>query len=143
MAGILLRQSYRLLTGSNSGATGKSNSGEGGEDPVRWLKLEDIDEKGTSKALPHLKGLEPGDTATSRIKQVRAHRRLGAASSSSSIQLHLADGPCSTEIAGWQPGKAWNVLARAIHKRCPIQPGGLTNHDLWCAGRFRPVWCDA
>ena len=51
--------------------TGKSNSGEGGEDPVRWLKLDDIDGDGTSKALPHLKGLQEGDTATSRIKQVR------------------------------------------------------------------------
>lgn len=52
-------------------APGKSNSGEGGEDPVRWLKLDDIDGDGTSKALPHLKGLQEGDTATSRIKQVR------------------------------------------------------------------------
>lgn len=51
--------------------TGKSNSGEGGEDPVRWLKLDDIDADGSSKALPHLKGLQKGDMATSRIKQVR------------------------------------------------------------------------
>lgn len=50
---------------------GKSNSGEGGEDPIRWINLQDIDENGVSESLPHLKGLVTGDTATSRIKQVR------------------------------------------------------------------------
>ena len=39
---------------------------------MRWLELHDIDEEGKSKALPHLKGLQPGDMATSRIKQVCA-----------------------------------------------------------------------
>lgn len=53
------------------GTAGKSNSGEGGEDPVRWLNLQDVDDKGVSGSLPHLKGLVKGDTATSRIKQVR------------------------------------------------------------------------
>jgi hypothetical protein len=38
---------------------------------VRWLKLDDIDADGSSKALPHLKGLQKGDMATSRIKQAR------------------------------------------------------------------------
>ena len=49
---------------------GKSNSGEGGEDPVRWEHLGDIDDQGNSPTLPHLKGLQTGDTANSRIKQV-------------------------------------------------------------------------
>lgn len=53
---------------------GKSNSGEGGEDPVRWEHLSDVSEAGTSATLPHLKGLQNGDTATSRIKQVASGR---------------------------------------------------------------------
>ena len=50
--------------------TGKSNSGEGGEDPVRWDVMQNVDADGVSPSLPHLKGLQNGDMATSRIKQV-------------------------------------------------------------------------
>jgi glutamate synthase (ferredoxin) len=39
------------------------------QDPVRWRRLADV-EDGVSPTLPHLKGLENGDTATSAIKQV-------------------------------------------------------------------------
>ena len=37
---------------------------------MRWEHLGDIDDKGNSPTLPHLKGLQTGDTANSRIKQV-------------------------------------------------------------------------
>ena len=53
---------------------GKSNSGEGGEDPVRWEHLGDVDSEGNSPTFPHLKGLKEGDTASSRIKQVASGR---------------------------------------------------------------------
>lgn len=53
--------------------TGKSNSGEGGEDPARWKPFTDI-KGGRSESFPHLNGLEPGDLATSRIKQVASGR---------------------------------------------------------------------
>ena len=49
---------------------GKSNSGEGGEDPQRWENLGDVDDKGNSPTFPHLKGLQSGDVASSCIKQV-------------------------------------------------------------------------
>ncbi len=52
-------------------AAGKSNSGEGGEDPVRWDVVGDADDKGVSATFPYLRGLRDGDIATSRIKQVR------------------------------------------------------------------------
>ena len=38
---------------------------------MRWINLQDVDDEGFSPSLPHLKGLETGDTATSRIKQAR------------------------------------------------------------------------
>jgi len=53
---------------------GKSNSGEGGEDPQRWELLNDVDAKGNSPTFPHLKGLQSGDIASSRIKQVASGR---------------------------------------------------------------------
>ena len=55
-------------------AAGKSNSGEGGEDPLRWKLLSDVDEEGNSPTFPHLRGLQKGDTVTSRIKQVASGR---------------------------------------------------------------------
>jgi glutamate synthase (ferredoxin) len=53
---------------------GKSNSGEGGEDPIRWTTLDDADGEGKSGTFPYLRGLENGDTATSKIKQVASGR---------------------------------------------------------------------
>ena len=53
-------------------SAGKSNSGEGGEDPVRWEVMNDVDAEGRHPSLPHLKGLQNGDLATSRIKQARS-----------------------------------------------------------------------
>lgn len=41
------------------------------QDPVRWNPLTDVVD-GYSPTLPHLKGLQNGDTATSAIKQVWA-----------------------------------------------------------------------
>jgi hypothetical protein len=52
-------------------SAGKSNSGEGGEDPVRWDVVGDADDKGVSATFPYLRGLRDGDIATSRIKQAR------------------------------------------------------------------------
>ena len=40
------------------------------QDPIRWRHLSDVKE-GFSDTLPHLKGLENGDIASSAIKQVR------------------------------------------------------------------------
>jgi glutamate synthase (ferredoxin) len=53
---------------------GKSNSGEGGEDPIRWTTLSDADDAGKSGSFPYLRGLQNGDTATSKIKQVASGR---------------------------------------------------------------------
>lgn len=40
------------------------------QDPIRWSPLADVVD-GYSPTLPHLKGLQNGDTATSAIKQVK------------------------------------------------------------------------
>lgn len=53
---------------------GKSNSGEGGEDPIRWTTLSDATNEGKSDTFPYLRGLQNGDTATSKIKQVASGR---------------------------------------------------------------------
>ena len=63
-----------MVIAQGSFTTGKSNSGEGGEDPLRWKTLDDVDQDGNSPTFPHLKGLQKGDTITSRIKQVASGR---------------------------------------------------------------------
>ena len=69
--GAISRETHETIAIAMNRVGGKSNSGEGGEDPVRW---ETIDEApaGRSVKLPHLLGLAPGDIATSKIKQARA-----------------------------------------------------------------------
>ncbi|KAF5828828.1 hypothetical protein DUNSADRAFT_16998 [Dunaliella salina] len=76
--GAISRETHETIAIAMNRVGGKSNSGEGGEDPGRWLQLTDVDENGLSPSVPYLKGLRNGDIATSRIKQVRADlARLG------------------------------------------------------------------
>ncbi|HEY9724906.1 MAG TPA: glutamate synthase-related protein [Chroococcales cyanobacterium] len=72
--GSLSREAHETLAIAMNRIGGKSNSGEGGEDPVRFKILNDVNEQGYSPTLPHLKGLRNGDTASSAIKQVASGR---------------------------------------------------------------------
>ena len=72
--GALSREAHEVLAIAMNRIGGKSNSGEGGEDPVRYKVLDDVDESGHSQLLPHLKGLRNGDTASSVTKQIAAGR---------------------------------------------------------------------
>ncbi|MBD2021850.1 glutamate synthase subunit alpha, partial [Leptolyngbya sp. FACHB-36] len=72
--GALSREAHEVLAIAMNRIGGKSNSGEGGEDPVRFNVLNDVDDTGHSSLLPHLNGLRNGDTASSAIKQVASGR---------------------------------------------------------------------
>ena len=72
--GALSPEAHETLAIAMNRIGGKSNSGEGGEDPVRYNVLKDVSEAGFSETLPHLKGLQNGDTASSAIKQVASGR---------------------------------------------------------------------
>ncbi len=72
--GSLSREAHEVLAIAMNRLGGKSNSGEGGEDPVRFQVLHDVDSEGHSPALPHLNGLKVGDTASSAIKQIASGR---------------------------------------------------------------------
>ncbi|MBW3586070.1 MAG: glutamate synthase subunit alpha, partial [Cyanobacteria bacterium 0813] len=62
--GALSPEAHETLAIAMNRLGGKSNSGEGGEDPVRYKVLNDVSEAGFSQTLPHLKGLQNGDTAS-------------------------------------------------------------------------------
>jgi glutamate synthase (ferredoxin) len=72
--GALSREAHEVLAIAMNRIGGKSNSGEGGEDPARFLPLTDVDGEGRSATLPGLKGLRNGDTACSAIKQIASGR---------------------------------------------------------------------
>ena len=72
--GALSREAHEVLAIAMNRIGGKSNSGEGGEDPARFKVLNDIDEDTKSATLPFIRGLENGDTACSAIKQIASGR---------------------------------------------------------------------
>ena len=72
--GALSREAHEVLAIAMNRIGGKSNSGEGGEDPARFHALKDVDGVGRSATLPTIKGLRNGDTACSAIKQIASGR---------------------------------------------------------------------
>ena len=72
--GALSREAHEVLAVAMNRIGGKSNSGEGGEDPARFQRLNDVDADGRSLSFPSIGGLRNGDTACSAIKQVASGR---------------------------------------------------------------------
>jgi glutamate synthase (ferredoxin) len=105
--GALSREAHETLAIAMNRIGGKSNSGEGGEDPLRFKPLTDVGPDGLSPRLPHLKGLANGDLATSAIKQV-ASGRFGVTPeylmSAKQIEIKIAQGAKPGE-GGQLPGK--------------------------------------
>ena len=67
--GAISRECHEAIAIAMNRIGGKSNSGEGGEDPQRYEKIS-ADAEGKSETFPHLRGLKTGDVASSAIKQV-------------------------------------------------------------------------
>ncbi|MFM7266969.1 MAG: glutamate synthase central domain-containing protein, partial [Cyanobium sp.] len=72
--GALSREAHEVLAVAMNRIGGKSNSGEGGEDPARYHALGDVDGEGHSATLPTIRGLVNGDSACSAIKQIASGR---------------------------------------------------------------------
>jgi glutamate synthase (ferredoxin) len=132
--GALSRESHEVLAIAMNRLGAKSNSGEGGEDPVRYKVLDDVKD-GKSAVLPHLKGLRNGDTALSAIKQV-ASGRFGVTPkylmSAQQIEIKLAQGAKPGE-GGQLPGKKVSPYIAMLRRSKP----GVTlispppHHDIY------------
>jgi glutamate synthase (ferredoxin) len=132
--GALSREAHETLAIAMNRLGGKSNSGEGGEDPVRYKVLDDVNE-GHSPTLPHLKGLRNGDTASSAIKQV-ASGRFGVTPeylmSAKQIEIKIAQGAKPGE-GGQLPGKKVSPYIAMLRRSKP----GVTlispppHHDIY------------
>ena len=113
--GALSREAHEVLAVAMNRIGGKSNSGEGGEDPARFNVLWDIDENTKSATLPYIRGLENGDTACSAIKQI-ASGRFGVTPeylrSGKQLEIKMAQGAKPGE-GGQLPGpKVDNYIAK-------------------------------
>ncbi|HBL10837.1 MAG TPA: glutamate synthase large subunit, partial [Cyanobacteria bacterium UBA11162] len=133
--GSLSREAHETLAIAMNRIGGKSNSGEGGEDPVRFKILDDVDESGYSPTLPHLKGLKNGDTASSAIKQV-ASGRFGVTPaylmSGKQVEIKIAQGAKPGE-GGQLPGKKVSPYIAMLRRSKPgvslISPP--PHHDIY------------
>jgi len=133
--GALSREAHETLAIAMNRIGGKSNSGEGGEDPVRFKVLDDVDGSGLSETLPHLKGLRNGDTASSAIKQVASGRfgvTPGYLMSGQQIEIKIAQGAKPGE-GGQLPGKKVSPYIAMLRRSKP----GVTlispppHHDIY------------
>ncbi|WP_263970687.1 glutamate synthase large subunit [Leptolyngbya sp. KIOST-1] len=133
--GALSREAHEVLAIAMNRIGGRSNSGEGGEDPVRFTVLSDVDGEGNSPTFPHLRGLKNGDTASSAIKQV-ASGRFGVTPEylmhANQIEIKLAQGAKPGE-GGQLPGKKVSPYIAMLRRSKPgvslISPP--PHHDIY------------
>eukprot|EP00249_Psilotum_nudum_P024065 c29078_g1_i2 orf=699-5618(+) len=132
--GAISRETHETIAIAMNRLAGKSNSGEGGEDPVRWRHLSDVVD-GYSPTLPHLKGLQNGDTATSAIKQV-ASGRFGVTPTflvnAEQLEIKIAQGAKPGE-GGQLPGKKVSAYIAKLRSSKPGVPliSPPPHHDIY------------
>ncbi|MGD1928384.1 MAG: glutamate synthase-related protein [Leptolyngbyaceae cyanobacterium] len=133
--GALSQEAHEVLAIAMNRIGGKSNSGEGGEDPQRFQVFANIDEQGKSALYPNLQGLRNGDTASSAIKQV-ASGRFGVTPEylmhAKQIEIKMAQGAKPGE-GGQLPGKKVSPYIAMLRRSKPgvslISPP--PHHDIY------------
>lgn len=133
--GALSREAHETLAVAVNRIGGKSNSGEGGEDPIRGKPIQDVDERGRSATFPHLAGLRNGDSANSFIHQV-ASGRFGVTPeylvTAKQLEIKMAQGAKPGE-GGQLPGQKVSEYIASIRSSKP----GVTlispppHHDIY------------
>jgi glutamate synthase (ferredoxin) len=133
--GAISRETHECIAIAMNRLGGKSNSGEGGEDPVRWERLADVGADGKSATLPHLNGLRNGDIATSRIKQV-ASGRFGVTPqflvNAEQLEIKIAQGAKPGE-GGQLPSKKVSPYIAGMRRSKPGVPliSPPPHHDIY------------
>uniref|UniRef100_A0A383V5K3 glutamate synthase (ferredoxin) n=1 Tax=Tetradesmus obliquus TaxID=3088 RepID=A0A383V5K3_TETOB len=133
--GAISRETHETIAVAVNRIGGKSNSGEGGEDPIRWTTLGDADDAGKSASFPYLRGLQNGDTATSKIKQV-ASGRFGVTPeflvNADQLEIKIAQGAKPGE-GGQLPGKKVSPYIANLRRSKPGVPliSPPPHHDIY------------
>ncbi|KAL0453201.1 UNVERIFIED_CONTAM: Ferredoxin-dependent glutamate synthase, chloroplastic, partial [Sesamum latifolium] len=137
--GAISRETHEAIAIAMNRLGGKSNSGEGVRfhlhlDPIRWSPLTDVVD-GYSPTLPHLKGLQNGDIATSAIKQV-ASGRFGVTptflANADQLEIKIAQGAKPGE-GGQLPGKKVSAYIARLRNSKPGVPliSPPPHHDIY------------
>merc|ERR1712176_890054 len=132
--GAISRETHEVIAIAMNRIGDKSNSGEGGEDPIRWKALEDVQD-GMSESFSYLKGLENGDIATSAIKQV-ASGRFGVTphflANADQLEIKVAQGAKPGE-GGQLPGKKVSPYIASLRRSKPGVPliSPPPHHDIY------------
>ena len=129
------REAHETLAIGMNRIGGKSNSGEGGEDPTRFIQIHDVTADGKSALFPHLSGLHAGDSASSAIKQV-ASGRFGVTPeyllNAKQIEIKVAQGAKPGE-GGQLPGHKVSAYIASLRRSKPgvslISPP--PHHDIY------------
>ncbi|NJK62559.1 MAG: glutamate synthase large subunit, partial [Synechococcaceae cyanobacterium SM2_3_1] len=133
--GALSREAHETLAIAMNRIGGKSNSGEGGEDPERYERIDDVSADGLSQRFPHLRGLAPGDNASSAIKQV-ASGRFGVTPAylrhAQQIEIKIAQGAKPGE-GGQLPGHKVSPYIAKLRRSKPGVPliSPPPHHDIY------------
>ncbi len=133
--GALSREAHETLAIAMNRIGGKSNSGEGGEDPERYAVLADVTAEGQSLQFPHLKGLQEGDSVSSAIKQV-ASGRFGVTPeyllNARQIEIKIAQGAKPGE-GGQLPGHKVSSYIAKLRRSKPGVPliSPPPHHDIY------------
>jgi glutamate synthase (ferredoxin) len=144
--GAISRETHETIAIAVNRIGGKSNSGEGGEDPVRWQRINDVDAKGKSATFSYLRGLQNGDIATSRIKQV-ASGRFGVTPeflvNAEQLEIKIAQGAKPGE-GGQLPGKKVSPYIAGMRRSKPGVPliSPPPHHDIYSIEDLAQLICD-
>jgi glutamate synthase (ferredoxin) len=116
--GAISRECHEAIAIAVNRIGGRSNSGEGGEDPMRAIPIADADADGRSETFPHLRGLKNGDVAVSAIRQV-ASGRFGVTTAfvmgAEQLEIKIAQGAKPGE-GGQLPGKKVSPYIAALRR---------------------------
>jgi glutamate synthase (ferredoxin) len=133
--GSLSKEAHETLAIAMNRLGGKSNSGEGGEDPNRYYPMEDVSAEGTSPRFPGLSGLRNGDSAASAIRQV-ASARFGVTPeyliTSKQLEIKVSQGAKPGE-GGQLPGhKVSDYIARLRRAKTGVPLiSPAPHHDIY------------
>jgi len=133
--GALSKEAHEVLAIAMNRLGAKSNSGEGGEDPLRYYPIADVQENGTSPSFPGIKGLKPGDRASSAVRQV-ASARFGVTPeylvTAQQLEIKIAQGAKPGEggqLPGHKVSQYIAKLRRAKEGMSLISPP--PHHDIY------------
>ncbi len=133
--GALSKESHEILAIAMNRLGGKSNSGEGGEDALRFAPIQHITPEGISSDFPGLRALQAGDKASSAIRQV-ASGRFGVTpeylATAEQLEIKVAQGAKPGE-GGQIPGPKVTEYIAKLRRSKPGVP--LTSppphHDIY------------